>query len=235
VTAQHLFASSVAEDDVLIEGADAHHAVRVLRLRRDERVTISDGAGSVVDAVVVDASAAGLRARVEHRRFVDPPTPHLVVVQAIPKAGKLDLVVQKLTEIGVDAFVPLKAVRSVPRWDDRKIARLAHIAREAAKQSRRAWLPVVSPAVTPSALPAADLTLVLHEEAPATLRSALPSQAPKKIALVIGPEGGFTGDEIATFVRNGARAVGLGPQILRTETAALVATTLILGFYGKIG
>ncbi|MCA1832536.1 MAG: 16S rRNA (uracil(1498)-N(3))-methyltransferase [Actinomycetota bacterium] len=237
MSAPHVFASSVASDVVQITGDDAHHAVRVLRLRTGERITVSDGAGNVANATITDAEPRLLRARVDQRRHVPRVPPWLVVVQGIPKAGKLDLVVQKLTEIGVDEIVPLKAARSVARWDDgeKKVSRLSAIAREAAKQSHRAWLPDVGLPVTVEGLPAADLTIVLHEEEPGRLVDVLPPDPPARFALVVGPEGGFAGDEIAMFVRNGAQLAGLGGQILRTETAALVAASLVLGRYGRIG
>ena len=235
MSAPHLFASSVAEDEVVIEDDDAHHAVRVLRLRPGERVTISDGEGNVADATVVRAGGQ-LVARVEARRHVRREPPALTVLQGIPKAGKLDVVVQKLTELGVDELIPLQAGRSVARWDDpRKQERLAVIAREAAKQSRRAWLPVVRPPVRPATALTEGLTLVLHEEAGLRLRDALPPRAPDRITLVVGPEGGLDAEEVEMFVKNGGQAVSLGPTILRTETAALVAATLILGRYGRLG
>jgi 16S rRNA (uracil1498-N3)-methyltransferase len=230
-----LFASSLDGDEIVIEGDDAHHAVRVLRLRPGERVTISDGEGGVADAVVTVAGPP-LVARVEGRRRVERLPPRLCVAQGIPKTGKLEEIVQKLTEVGVDEIVPLRTARSVARLEGtRKIARLAAIAREASKQSRRAWLPRIGAPVLPGSLPHAGLTLVLHEAASIPMREVLPAGPPARITLVVGPEGGLTDDEVGAFASAGGHTVGLGETILRTETAALVACVVVLARYGRIG
>lgn len=236
MSAPHFFAVSVEGDRIRIEGEEARHAVRVLRIRTGERITVSDGAGTVAEAVVVEASSA-LVAEVTGRRTIPPSLPRVTVFQGIAKAGKLDVVVQKLTEIGVDEIVPLQAGRSVARWEGRgaRIERLRIVAREAAKQSRRAWLPVVGEPVTAGQARSEGLALVLHETADSRLSGALPGAPPERIALFVGPEGGFDEGEVSGLVARGARAVGLGPQILRTETAALVAATIVLGRYGRIG
>lgn len=230
----HLFAASVAGEHVVIEGDDAHHAVRVLRLSAGERVTVSDGAGTVAAGVVVEAGRR-LTVEVTSRRTVSREPPRLVVVQGIPKAGKFEQIVQKLTELGVDEIVPLRAHRSVARWDTgAKLERLRAIGREAAKQSRRAWLPTIADPVDLSGAPRASLALALHEEAALRLSGALPAELPTEVSVFIGPEGGFDPQEMA-LLAGIAVPVSLGPQILRTETAALVACALILGHYGRIG
>jgi 16S rRNA (uracil1498-N3)-methyltransferase len=239
MTAPHFFAEDVAGERIVLTGEEARHAVRVLRIRPGEAITISDGRGSVVEGLVVTAVGEEVTAEVKDRRTVEPALPALHIFHAIPKAGKLDLVVQKLTEIGADVIRPFPAARSVARWDDRKAAeqtrRLLSISREAAKQSRRAWLPAVLP---PAALEAIDLpvpTYVLHEEATTRLSETLPDQAPGAIGLVVGPEGGLTPEEVAALTERGAQPVSLGPLILRTETAALAASVVLLSRYARIG
>ena len=132
---------------------------------------------------------------------------------------------------------PWPAARSVPRWDEPKAhkhgERLRAIARGAAKQSRRAFLPVVTDPAPIGELP--EHILVLHEEEDGRLGLALPASPPDVLALIVGPEGGLTKDEIDAWRARGARVVGLGPTVLRTETATIVAATLTLGKYGKIG
>ena len=239
MTAPHFFAGDVGGDRILLRGEEARHAVRVLRIRPGETITISDGRGTVVEALVVETSREELTADVKDRRAVPRAVPALHVLHAIPKAGKLDLVVQKLTELGVDVFQPFPAARSVARWDERKAAqqtqRLATIAREAAKQSRRAWLPEV---VRSAPLEAVDLpspAYVLHEEAATRLAETLPGKAPAAVGLVVGPEGGLTAEEVSALSARGAEPVSLGPLVLRTETAALVASVVLLGRYARIG
>lgn len=236
MTAPHFFAASVEADRITLTGADARHAVRSLRLRPGEEITVSDGAGAVVTARVVEARAA-LVAEVVSRRAVPPPRPLLRVLQALPKSGKLEPVVRKLTEVGVSEIVPFRAARSVVRWDSAKaaanLARLRAVAREASMQSRRAWLARVGEVARLEDLPPGGI--VLHEEAAERLGAVLPPAPPDEVTLVVGPEGGFDPGEVAALAAGGARSVSLGPSVLRTETAGLVAAILVLAKYGVIG
>ena len=237
MTAPRFFADDVSADRISLTGDEARHAVKVLRLRPGEEITISDGAGTVAYAVVEEA-ATKLTAQVERRVTEPRPRPELVVFQAIPTHGKLDLVVQKLTEVGVGAIHLFAAERSVARWDSGKgeahAARLGEIAYQASKQSRRAWLArVVAPVRVSDIAPPAE-TFALHEEASMRLGAALPDEPPDAVGLVVGPEGGLTEAEVSWFRERGVTPVTLGPLILRTETAALVAASVILARYGLI-
>ena len=237
MTAAHFFCDDVAGDTIRITGDDAHHGARALRIRVGEEITISDGTGNVVRAKVAGISAASLEATVVARASVEQPSPRLIVFPAIPKAGKLDAVVQKLTEIGVDEIRPWFSQRSVVRWDAGKAAsrtaRLRAIAREAAMQSRRARLPVVAEPGPLEQIP--ETTFVLHETAAEGLMAALPSVAPNAVGVVVGPEGGLTAEEVGSLTAVGARAVSLGSPILRTETAAVVGPALVLARYERLG
>lgn len=146
-----------------------------------------------------------------------PPAPLLTVAFALVKGQKPELVVQKLTELGIDEIVPFVAERSVVRWDAEALARnterLRSVAREAAQQSRRTWFPTVSP-VTSFAGIAARHGAVRCEMGGAPL-------TPEHTTVLIGPEGGWSENEIALPV------VGLGPTVLRAETAAIAAATLM--------
>lgn len=236
MSAHHFFTDRVDGDTVTLTGDDASHARRALRIRAGEMITVGDGAGTIVEACVTGVATV-LTADVLARRMVPAPVPRVIVFPAVPKSGKLEMVVQKLTELGVDEIVPWFAARTVVRWDAEKARahgeRLRAIAREAAKQSRRAWLPLVRDPAPLDGLP--PVTLVLHEEATDLLRAALPDAAPDAAGVVIGPEGGLEPAEAAGLVARGARAVTLGPQILRTETASLVASALLLARYGRLG
>jgi 16S rRNA (uracil1498-N3)-methyltransferase len=238
MTAAHFFAPDVSGEVVKLEGDEARHAVRVLRVRPGEEITVSNGAGEVVRAVVTEAGAT-LSADVEARRSEPRPRPALHVFAAIPKAGKLDLVVQKLTELGVEVIQPFPASRSVARWDPKKASaqteRLNAISREAAKQSRRAWLAEVRLPQRLETLELPKAAFVLDEEAGLRLTAALPDEAPETIALIVGPEGGFEREEVETLSARGVTPASLGPLILRTETAALVATTVAAVRYERMG
>jgi 16S rRNA (uracil1498-N3)-methyltransferase len=238
MTAPHFFASDVSAAQVVLESEESRHGLRVLRIRPGEGITVSNGRGEVVHATVVDAGHR-LVADVTRRSTEPPPRPRITVFAAIPKAGKLDLVVQKLTELGVDAIRPFPAARSVSRWDDAKATkqteRLNAIAREAAKQSRRAWLPAVLVPAPLDAIELPDPSFVLDEEADNGLAAALPDEPPVDLGLIIGPEGGFARDEVATLTARGGRPASLGPLILRAETATLVAAAVALVRYGRLG
>ena len=238
MTAPHFFADDVSGDEITLGPEDSRHALRVLRLRAGEQITIADGSGAVVDAVVGDRTDR-LSARVTARRTEEHPRPLLHVLQAIPKKGKLDLVVQKLTELGVASIRPFAGDRSIPKWDaakgDAHTSRLRLVARQAAMQSRRAWIPEVHPPVAIDALTLEQPALVLHESASTRLSAALPAGAPDAVTLVIGPEGGLTEAEVTAFRDHGATVVTLGPAILRTETAALAAVAVILARYALLG
>jgi 16S rRNA (uracil1498-N3)-methyltransferase len=238
MSAPHFFAADVSGDRVTLDGDEARHASRVLRVRPGEVVTVADGDGNVVRATVEEAGSRLVAVVTD--RWADPPAvPSIHVFPAIPKAGKLDLVVQKLTELGVDVIQPFPAARSVSRWNETKATaqteRLASIAHEASKQSRRSRLPEIRPPAPPTSLELPGCTLVLDEEAEDRLLGALPVEAPAGIGLVIGPEGGLERDEIRVFQGRGARAVSLGPLMLRTETASLAATAVVAARYGRLG
>jgi len=237
VTAAHFFCDDVAGDTVRITGDDAHHAARALRIRVGEEITVSDGRGTVVRAHVSDVSPSAVVAGVVARTAVEAPSPSVVVFPAMPKSGKLETVVQKLTELGVDEIRPWLAARSVVRWAEDKAAtrlrRLRAIAREAAMQSRRAWLPSIGEPEPLERLP--ETTVVLDESAPTGLTASLPSVAPLVVGVVVGPEGGLEPEEVARLVAGGARAVSLGPAILRTETASIIGPALVLARYERLG
>ena len=236
MSAPHFFAASIGPGTIEIDGPDAAHARRALRIRPGESVTIGDGAGTVAVARAVEVGETFV-AEVLSIRTVPPPHPRIEVYPALPKSGKLDLVVQKLTEVGVDAVRPWPAARSVVRWDGAKARaqgdRLRSIAREAAKQSKRAWLPEVADPAPVGVLP--PLMLVLHEGTERRLAEVLPEDPPPAIGVLIGPEGGLVDDEVEALCARGAVAVGLGDQILRTETASIVVATLVLARYRRIG
>jgi 16S rRNA (uracil1498-N3)-methyltransferase len=201
-------------------------------------VLVGDGAGALAECTVAEVVPEGLRLEVRSRRHERVPDPRVVVVQALAKGERAELAVELLTELGVDEIVPWAAARSIVQWHgprgDKALARWQRTAREAAKQSRRPWVPgVAAPA---SSVQVADrLTqscgLVLHEAATVPLADvALPTTG--EVVVVVGPEGGITADELAAFERAGATAVRLGAPVLRTSTAgaaALAALSVRLG------
>lgn len=221
-------------DRAVLAGPEGHHAAQVQRLRVGESVAISDGRGTTATATIVGVGRSTLELTIDERRYDERPSPRLVVVQALAKGDRGELAVQAMTEVGVDEIVPWAASRSVARWRGERGERAWHkwqvTAREAAKQSRRSWLPSVAPAATTPAvaerLRAATAAFVLHEEAEDRLTAAeLPDHG--EIVLVVGPEGGVAPAELAAFTEAGARPVRLGRTVLRTSTAGVAALSVL--------
>lgn len=222
-----------AGDVLTLGGPEGHHAAAVRRLRAGERLDLVDGSGEVAECVVESAGRDSLTCRVVVRRSVPASRPRLVVAQALAKGGRDEDAVEAMTEVGVDAFVPWQAARSVARW---KKDRWTAVAREAAKQSRRAWFPTVagqaSTAGVCGLLGQAALSVVLHEAATEPL-VAVELPAAGDVVLVVGPEGGITEDELAAFAAAGAQVCRLGSTVLRTSTAGVAAAAVLSARTGR--
>ncbi|WP_374455882.1 16S rRNA (uracil(1498)-N(3))-methyltransferase [Nocardioides sp.] len=220
---------------VEVTGDEAHHAVAVRRLREGEQVVLTDGLGTSVTGAVAATGKRVFSVTIAEVAHEEAPSPAITVVQALPKGDRGELAVEVLTEVGVDRVVPWAASRSVAVWKGERAAK-SHAkwqatAREAAKQSRRAWLPTVTPLASTADLAAvvaeADLTLVLHEDATAPL-SAIDVPTSGRIVVVVGPEGGIAPDELEVLEAAGAVTVRLGAEVLRTSTAGVVAVAALL-------
>jgi len=216
----HLFVRDIADPEIV--GDDLHHADRVLRLRNGERVTVGDGAGNWRQC----AWRIGGRPEPDPDIHHDPrPTPSLAVGFALTKGDKPSVVVQKLTECGVDRILPLIAERSVVRWDTAKagaaVQRWKRVAREAAMQSHRTWLPAIEEI--------ADFRTVINGEPAALAHMGGAALASTHTCILIGPEGGWTEAEL-----DGAATVRLGSQVLRADTAAVAAGVLLNALRDRI-
>ena len=213
-------------DVTVLDGPEGHHAADVMRLRAGEELLLGDGRGGLAAAVVQAVGRSRLDLAITKRWYEEPPAPRLVVAQGVAKGDRGELAVQAMTEVGVDEIVPWSAARSVARWkDDRPLQRWRSVAREAAKQARRAWLPSVSPVSSTAAL-APRVTFVLHEEATERL-STVPLPALPELVLAVGPEGGVAPEELAAFEAAGAVPVRLGDTVLRTSTAGVAALAIL--------
>ncbi|TIC83984.1 16S rRNA (uracil(1498)-N(3))-methyltransferase [Nocardioides sp. GY 10127] len=227
---------------VAVEGDEAHHAVAVRRLAVGERVVLTDGRGRTATGPVASTGKRAFSVTVEELRDHPEPSPSLTVVQALPKGDRGELAVEVLTEVGVARVVPWAAERCVAVWKGERAvkshAKWAATAREAAKQARRPWHPVVDTLASTADVLALvaehDLVLVLHEEATQPLAS-VPVPESGSIAVVVGPEGGLTASEVAALEAAGARAVLLGSEVLRTSTAGLAACAALLARTARWG
>ena len=224
----------------VLDGAQGRHASVVRRVRPGEVLALTDGAGRIAAATVVAAGRGTLDLLVQPAVTVPAPAVRVTLVQALPKGERSELAVELATEAGVDALVPWAAAHCVARWlddkADRGVARWQAVASEAAKQSRRAFVPGVAPlastATVVELIRSAAATLVLHEAGSEPLRTArLPVDG--ELVLVVGPEGGLTAQELAAFSAAGAQVVRLGPEVLRTSTAAAVALGALGALTGR--
>jgi 16S rRNA (uracil1498-N3)-methyltransferase len=227
-------------DRLTVAGEEGHHAADVRRLRAGELVRLTDGRGGAVDGVVVEAGRGRLVCEARARSSAPAAVPRLVVLQAVVKGDRGDRAVEQLTEAGADVIVPWLARRSVPVRDAgasaRVLARWRGLSRSAAKQSGRVWFPEVSEPVDPAGaarlVAASPAAFLCHHEAEESLFGlALPAAG--ELVVVIGPEGGITDEEHAAFVVAGARPVRLGPHLLRSATAGVVAVSLLAARCGR--
>jgi len=216
----------------VVDGDEGFHAANVRRIRSGEELDLGDGDGTVAHCVVEDVGKGRLTALVLDRRTLPVALPAVTVVQALPKSDRSELAIELATEAGDDAFVGWQASRCVARWEcsakvDKGLRRWDAVARSAARQSRRPYIPSINGVVSTAELvhrvrDGGATALVLHESAIAKL-TELPMAQADSLLLIIGPEGGIADDEIAALSDAGATAVRLGPTVLRTSTAAAVA------------
>lgn len=234
-----------------LQGPEARHAVTVKRLAPGESVDIADGAGKRLTGTVVAASPTGLTVECAELAVEHQPDIRLVLVQALAKGDRDELAVETATELGIDAVVPWQSERSIVRWKGERAAK-AHakwqsVVTAAAKQARRAWIPEVRAAVETSglvaAVAAADLAVILHENAVRPLRSVLEAwqaaapaaRAPREILLIVGPEGGISPREVTRLCDSGAVTALLGNHVLRSSTAGPAAVVLASDVLGRWG
>jgi 16S rRNA (uracil1498-N3)-methyltransferase len=238
--------NDVGTQELRLRGDEADHLARVLRLGPGAQVIVFDGCGHEYVTVVEALETGGVVCRILFGATPQPPlTVSITLGQGLPKAEKFDWVIQKTTELGVSDIAPLITERVIPHLSGshlaRKVDRWEKLAREACKQSGRATVPPVRSPMPVEAFFAscqsAELKLVLWEgEEIRLLRTVLAASAPvTSLAVVVGPEGGLTPQEVACGETYGFLATGLGKRILRTETAAVVAVALLQHRFGDLG
>ncbi|NUS40667.1 MAG: 16S rRNA (uracil(1498)-N(3))-methyltransferase [Terrabacter sp.] len=219
---------------LLLDGDEGRHAAAVVRLRVGERYFVADGAGRRLLLEATDVDRASVRGTVLQVADDPAPSPRFVLVQALAKGDRDEQAIEAATELGVDEVVPWQAERSVVVWRGERaaksLAKWAAVVTRATKQSRRARMPVTSPAVGLTPLVArvgeSALTLVLHEDATEPLASVeLPHDG--DVLLVVGPEGGISQREVEALQSAGARPVRLGSTILRASSAGPAALAVL--------
>ena len=226
-----------ADEDGRIRGDEYKHLTRVLRLNAgDEVEALTGGKRFRVRITAIDGESAAFE-RLEELPSHETAC-RVTLYQGLCKGEKMDFIVQKCTEIGAAAIVPVLMERCVVKPDkaDKKTDRYARIAREAVKQCGRSAVPEVLPAMpfdkALERMKQHELLLMPYEEGGAPFNAPI---AQKDVALLIGPEGGIAPQEAQAVIAAGGKAATLGPRILRTETAGLVALTLTLHCAGEMG
>ena len=209
---------------------DANHAIKVLRIEVGEIFRVSDGNGGWANVQVNEVTKRSLETTVLEVGRQEPLEIKFTVVQALPKSDRAKEAVELLTEAGADVIVPWLANRSISRTE--VISKFATTAREASKQSRRLFIPQLHETVKERGvielIKNADLALVFHESAQVKLSEIItPQTKAKNVVIVIGPEGGITEEELATFAAAGAHVAGLGRPILRSAHAGLAALSAV--------
>lgn len=241
MTTPRIYMPYISQEDsiVRLEGDNVRYIKTVLRLKEGDRLKLFDGTSSEYTAIIKSLDNRTTFAEIIEKEDIGHPGVHITLAQSLPKSGKMDVIVQKATELGVTKIVPFFSARSIPRLTEAKmsarISRWQKIAVEASKQCRRVTVPKISNIVTfDDMLRRADtqsLRIILWEEETETglkivLRDTRWAHT-DSFFFVVGPEGGFTREEVTKARANDFVPITLGTQILRTETVALAILAIL--------
>lgn len=237
---------TIADGTITITGDLFRHMARVLRLKAGSRLLLADGTGREFVGRIRELGEERLLIAVEEERLPPPPeaVPRITLYQGLPKGDKMELILQKGTELGADEIIPFAAARSIPRpqreREEKRLVRWQRIAQEAARQSRRSSIPRIALAgsleeVLRSSQHSVKLFL-WEQEQTNRLRPVLAGlPVPESVAILVGPEGGLSTTEAASAIKSGFIPVSLGARIVRTETAGLVMLAILQFIWGDIG
>jgi 16S rRNA (uracil1498-N3)-methyltransferase len=234
----------VADGKARLQGGEFRHLQRVLRLHEGDPVTLFDDAGIEHDGIIISLSPRVATVRITASAAAARESPLVVTLyQGVPKGRKMDLIVEKATELGVTKIVPFVSAfgTSGIAATQGKRERWQRIALAAAKQSGRTTIPEIAETLTfPEVVMAAAamhraLLFFEHASGAALPTASTPPVAAATAAVIVGPEGGFSSEEASRALNAGVVVCGLGPRILRTETAAIVALALVQARYGDLG
>lgn len=230
------FVDSNVNDTLCLEGADAIHISKSLRMKTGDELIICDKNETDHRCIITNIENNSIFLKViESTRCINEPNIYVALYQAIPKADKMDLIVQKCVELGVNKIVPVVTERCISRPDtksiNKKIIRWQKISKEAAKQSRRGKIPKIESLINLECAAKksqeSDCSLVFYELSGKKINDII-NHSPKTISIFIGPEGGFTEQEISILSSYNVIPATLGKRILRTETAPIAALSIIM-------
>ncbi len=237
---------AIKNDSIIISGSEAHHIGTVLRREINDEVSLFDQDGTEYRGIIVEKSYRTIQVKIKDKMpFAEEAAIKIMLGQAVVKGKKMDMIVQKATELGAARIIPFRAMRSIPRYDEkgtsRKIAHWQQIAVEAAKQSGRRLVPEVEPLQTFPELIRRDfeglLKVILWEEETERPFHALlkENRGQKSVLCLVGPEGGFTREEVEAAMRHGFISVSLGRAVLRTETVCIAVLAILQYEAGMLG
>lgn len=227
----------IKEDKVFIDGENANHIINALRSKIGEEIEISTGDGFDYLCKIEEISKGVVIAKIiDCFGNESEPNIKITLYQGLPKAEKMELIIQKCVELGIDEIVPVNTDRAIVKLagkEDKKIARWNKISESAAKQSRRGKVPKVQPVISFSqAIQQAsenNLNIIPYEkEEKIGIKNIVKEFKGKSIGVFIGPEGGFSEKEIEMAIQNNVKPITLGKRILRTETAGFITTAILL-------
>ncbi len=232
----HLPALTNSDEQLQLSPEEAKHCAQVLRKHVGDPISIFDGAGNEATAEITAISTKQVDLKILEQRHTPAPAVSISLIQAIPKGGNMEWIIEKAVELGVNAIYPVVTERTVVRLDlkdsSRKQEKWQRVAIEACKQCGQSWLPKVhAPLRFPAmlgTLPAHDLKIIAALQPDAKSFKAIFSGAPASAVVAIGPEGDFTLDEYAAAKAHGLVPVTLGPLVLRVETASIFALSVLV-------
>ena len=220
-----------------LESDEAHHAIKVMRLKTGEEIKISDGEGNWVSGPISEVGKKNLKIDVTASGIEASKKPELVLVQALTKSDRNKEMLELVTVAGVDRIIPWQAERSISKWQSNSYDKWTSSIKEAGKQSRRVNLPklekIMSAKEITEQISASDCILVFHESANEKFSDLDISQSASSIYLVIGPEGGITDTELEIFKSKGGKLVRLGEPVLRSAHAGFAALASIQTKLGR--
>ncbi len=245
----YVFPEDMEKDKATIKNEEFKHLSKVLRLNTGDKIGIFDGTGWEYEGVIASIREKEALIHIEGSCLSPTESPlQLTLAQGLPKGDKMETIIQKNTEVGIHSIVPLELERSVVRLEGKKkidrAKRWQKIAVEAAKQCRRAFIPPVHALQTLHVflenLPQDRVLLIPWEEGGTPLKQVLQnkekySKISKPVYILIGPEGGLDKKEVEKAQEYGGIPVSLGPRIMRTETAGLVAAAVVMYHWGDLG
>lgn len=237
------------EKEIIIDGEDVKHITKVLRLNKGDLVEVCDGEQYEYIAEIQYLTKSQVKLIIQEQQRIDTEPPiDVVLYQSLPKASKMELIIQKTTEMGIKEIIPVITDRTIVQLKDhkdveKKIERWQKIAIEAAKQSKRGRIPLIhKPKVLDDALEDSQkhhLNIIAYEKEKSNgikdIITSIERDHVKSIGIWVGPEGGFSEEEIDKAIEKKLRTITLGPRILRTETAGFTVLSILMYELGDLG